>query len=368
MRNSLIQNINTSKGFITFLKQSQLVWLAVLLWVLASCESSGSTSKYLPTSGGKPDEILWVMNDSFWEDTIGATINHRFQKSYEVLPQAEPSYFVRKKTFQEFNNDIIKKYRTIVICTSKEADIEYGTVREIIQSTGVEYQKTLILNNVWAKPQLVVIITADSNEDLLNILTEQGDSIENAIRESENKSIDKYLYNNDPNLEAMNTVDSVFGFKPKIPLGYFVGINENNFIWVRKETVTLSSNILFYKRTLQPEEIANGVDWNQYAKNIRGYLGKTYISSRVEGSYMTIEDRFAPVYQDTVEVLGHQAIRTRGLWRIEKDFMGGPFENYAWFDESDNTYYMIDTYVHAPKEGKKKYMRHLARIIETMED
>ena len=99
---------------------------------------------------------------------------------------------------------------------------------------------------------------------------------------------------------------------------------------------------------------------------MREYITKLYISSSVEGSYMTIENRFAPVLQDSTTVLGHQAIRTRGLWRIEKDFMGGPFENYAWFDETTNTYYMIDTYVHAPKEGKKKYMRHLNYIVSTI--
>jgi hypothetical protein len=339
-----------------------------LFFVLVSCGGSTDKSKYLASSGGKPDEILWVMNEKLWEDTIGITINNRFQRSYEVLPQAEPAYFIRKKTFQEFNNDIIKKYRVIVICTSKEADIEYGSVREIIESNGIEFQKTLILNDVWAKPQLVVIVSADSNEELLQLMQKEGSKIEAAIREEENKAIDKYLYGNSPNQEAIDLIKNKFNYKFNIPLDYFVGINQEDFMWLRKETVPLSSNILLYKKVLTPEEIAGGVDWPLYARNIRDYLGKTYIASRVEGSYMTVEERFAPIVQDTIEVLGHPAIRTRGLWRIENDFMGGPYENIAWFNPKTSTYYMVDLYVHAPKEGKKKYMRHLVRMLETIEE
>jgi hypothetical protein len=343
------------------------VLLLCSVWWMVSCGSPEDRSKYLASSGGKPDEILWVMNESLWDDTIGSVINHRFQRSYEVLPQAEPEYFIRKKTFQEFNNDIIKKYRVIVICTSKEVDIEYGSVREIIQSTGIEYQKTLILNNVWAKPQLVVIVSADSNQDLLEIIQKEGKRIEAAIRAEENKAIDKYLYGTSPNQEAIDIIHEKFGYKFNIPLDYFVGINKEDFVWLRKETVPLSSNILLYQKKMTPQEMVNGVDWPLYAMNMRDYLGKMYISSRVEGSYMTIEDRFAPTIQDTIQILGNTAIRTRGLWRIEKDFMGGPYENIAWFDSSTSTYNMVDLYVHAPKEGKKKYMRHLVRMFESIE-
>jgi len=175
---------------IKWMKVMHRVLLLCSLCFVVSCGSLEDKDKYLATSGGKPDEILWVMNESLWDDTIGSVINKRFQSSYEVLPQAEPQYFIRKKTFQEFNNDIVKKYRVIVICTSKEIDIEYGSVREIIQSTGVEYKKTLILNNVWAKPQLVVIVTADSNTELLEIMQKEGEQIEAAIRTEENKAID----------------------------------------------------------------------------------------------------------------------------------------------------------------------------------
>jgi hypothetical protein len=113
-------------------------------------------------------------------------------------------------------------------------------------------------------------------------------------------------------------------------------------------------------------EIERGIDWPKYAREMHNYLGKSYISTSVEGSYMEIERR-APVSQTSLEILGHEGVRTRGLWRIEGDFMGGPFDNYSWYSNIDSTYYMIDFYVHAPKEGKKTFMRHLEYVFGTIE-
>lgn len=333
-----------------------------------SCESSSENNdRFLPSSAGQPDEILWVMNEKFLDDTIGSTIYHRFAKSYDVLPQAEPNYALRQKSFQQFNNDIIKKYRTIVICASEEEDADkIELIKSIAQKKGIEFKDKLILKNVWANPQLVVLITAKNNEKLLQNLIANGDEIETAIRKSEDISIDKLIFRDERNHDAKKVVKDNFGFNIEIPIDYYIAKNESDFVWLRKETYVLSSNLLFYKKKLSAEELNSGIDWNQYAIQTREEVTKTYISSQVEGSYMEIEDRFAPVFQDSTEILGHTAIETKGLWRIEGDFMGGPFRTITWLDQTTATYYMLDVFVHAPKEGKKKYMRHLESIIATV--
>ena len=73
-----------------------------------------------------------------------------------------------------------------------------------------------------------------------------------------------------------------------------------------------------------------------------------------------------PPYQGPIDIMGQPGRETQGLWRIVNDFMGGPFRNYAWYDEATSTYYMIDVFVHAPKEGKKKFMRHLDYVLSTL--
>ena len=123
---------------------------------------------------------------------------------------------------------------------------------------------------------------------------------------------------------------------------------------------------MVYKKVLKQEDIENGVDWNQYSLVMRNYLGALYIASRTEGSYMMIDEKNAPIYHSSAKILNENAVRSIGLWKLEKDFMGGPFVNYSWFDEKTMTFYMVDGFAHAPGETKKKFMRHLEMIFTTI--
>lgn len=343
---------------------ARLALSAVIALLVQSCGGAGQL-EYKPTSAGKADEVLWVMNDGFWADTVGAAVGHYFMKSYRVLPQAEPDYFIRKKNFNQFNNDIIKKYRTIVVLATRDKDVQYPFARSLVEEAGAEYDNIVFLKNVWAEPQSVIVITADSEADLLELLADRSKEVIDHIRKSEDNRIRILLYENGTNDKADEIVREKYGFEMDIPAEYYVAVDNRDFTWLRRENVYLSSNILIYKRGLESEEMADGVDWPLFASNVREYLGKSYIHSAMEDSYMEIEDRYAPVHQEEIEFLGQRAVETEGLWRMENDFMGGPFINIAWFDESTSTYYMIDTYVHAPKEGKKKFMRQLEYVLST---
>ncbi len=348
----------------TILQFKSLIGLCLIVGLLSGCASGGQIS-YKPTSAGKTDEILWVMNDALWADTVGITINHKFLASYDVLPQAEPKYFLRKKNFQQFNNDIIKKYRTIVICVSAKDDPQYDDVAASIELKDTTKSGPLIFKNVWAAPQVVIVLAANDKDQLFKKVNQYKDEVEAVIREAEDERIDILLYENGLNYDAINLVSKKFNYDLDIPSAYFVGTKNKDFVWLRKETFTLSSNFLLYKRELKPEEIKDGVDWKMFALQVRGYLGKSYISTRTENSYMIMEEKYAPILQEQIQFLGHNAIKSKGLWKMENDFMGGSFVNIAWFDETNSTYYMIDGYVHAPKESKKKYMRHINSILQT---
>ena len=339
-----------------------------LLAFIESCSNS-STANYKPTSAGKSDEILWVLNDLFWEDTVGSIIHHKFMKAYDVLPQAEPEYFLRKKNFQQFNNDIIKKYRTIVLCISREDDPQYSDIVKLfdLAESKDSSKNPIVFKNLWAEPQTVILVVANNKEQLVTELNRSVDEIESIIRTEEDKRTEIMVYENGVNNDAIDEIKKRFDYQIDIPSDYFVGVNNDDFMWIRKETYTLSSNFLLYKRVLTPDEIKNGVDWNKFALQSRALLGRTYISTRAENSYMTIEEKYAPILQYSTEVLGNEAVLTKGLWKMENDFMGGPFVNLAWFDQSTSTYYMIDAYVHAPKESKKKYMRHITKILGTIQ-
>ena len=80
---------------------------------------------------------------------------------------------------------------------------------------------------------------------------------------------------------------------------------------------------------------------------------------------MTTEKLDIPL-QDTVELNGHFGIRTQSLWRLEHDFMGGPFINYLIYDKTNNRIIHLDAYVYAPDiTSKRRLMREMEAMLTT---
>lgn len=98
--------------------------------------------------------------------------------------------------------------------------------------------------------------------------------------------------------------------------------------------------------------------------NRRDSLFKARISSGVEGSYMTTEYRLPPVL-DEFALRGGFAAAMRGVWRMEGDFMGGPWTSIAWVDEAKGQLVTVDGYVYAPYFKKREYLRELEAIVRS---
>ena len=78
---------------------------------------------------------------------------------------------------------------------------------------------------------------------------------------------------------------------------------------------------------------------------------------------MTIYDGFVP-QMDTLMLNGMYAVAYRGLWKMENDFMGGPFVHYTLLDKDQMRIINLDAFVYAPKFNKREYLRELDAIIK----
>ena len=92
---------------------------------------------------------------------------------------------------------------------------------------------------------------------------------------------------------------------------------------------------------------------------------KKHIPGPTKGSYMST-DMIAPVVAKQYEVDGCYAIELRGLWKLENDFMGGPFVNLSVLDQKNNRIVCVDGYVYAPGEDKRNLIRQVEAIMHTL--
>lgn len=85
-----------------------------------------------------------------------------------------------------------------------------------------------------------------------------------------------------------------------------------------------------------------------------------------KNSYMVAEDEMI-AYRREIKVNGLKIIEIRNLWKIENDYMGGPFINYTIINESTNKVIGIDGFVYAPQFDKRDYLRQLEAILTSVE-
>ena len=80
---------------------------------------------------------------------------------------------------------------------------------------------------------------------------------------------------------------------------------------------------------------------------------------------MQIERRMIPTYHE-ISFHGGFAAEVRGLWRMENDFMGGPYYSLTFYDEPNARLITVEGYAYAPYFDKRPYMREIEGIVKSV--
>ena len=83
-----------------------------------------------------------------------------------------------------------------------------------------------------------------------------------------------------------------------------------------------------------------------------------------ENMYMTTDWDFTEVKD--INLQGTYALEARGLWKIENDFMGGPFVSHMRLDEVNNRLIFSEVFVYAPSKLKRNLMRSIEASLYTV--
>ena len=102
----------------------------------------------------------------------------------------------------------------------------------------------------------------------------------------------------------------------------------------------------------------------EWINTTRDDLMKRYIKGRREGSYIQTEYRRV-VNTTRIEHESLLAFETLGTWRMENDFMGGPFVNFVYYDADASRLYMIEYGQFAPNVGKRRFVRQFRTMGRT---
>lgn len=299
----------------------------------------------IPHSVGKSSEILVVTdNTGQWNSMIGDSIINFFSREVPGLPQPEPMFTLVNIPVDAFNN-VYKKNRNIFI-----ADIDASFEKPVVETK----------KDLWAKPQRVIKITAATEEGFISEFENNKDVFMELYLRNERERVINAFKSTEKIIIA-NDLKEQFGIYLTIPSGFNIATKAKDFLWIRKETVEYSQGIIIYTYNyddtlvFKHENIVSKMD----------QITKEFIPGSVENSFMQVAHDYNEPVMKRVNFNDNFAVEARGLWKVENDFMGGPFVSYSLVDQRDQKVLTLDAYVYAPGEEKRDLLRQLEAILHT---
>ena len=324
------------------MKTRNIAMVAIILSVMMmACEQPTASRK--DRSTGNIAEILVVtQNDEQWNGIIGDSIRHFFLDYQYGLPQPEAQnnlIHIKSSAF----SDLFHKNKCIL-----EAVID-PTIEKAVAETAVD---------LWAAPQRYVKITAPNAYAWVDLFETQKEIYHKWFNQVERDRILNVLRPTNDN-QISEAIAKRFGFTLIVPQGFFIAKNESDFMWIRKETDKASSCLVIYQIPYQDTAQFN----NESLIAMRNMMVGKYIPGPSEGSYMATETEFVPPLVTYVgDYPAGYTMEMRGMWRVENDFMGGPFVSYTFADSRTGNLVTVEGYYYEPNQKKRNQLLQLEAI------
>ena len=311
--------------------------------LLSSC-SQEQGNKGKPTSYGNTSEILVVLqNDQQWEGPVGQTIRKYLAADMYGMPQKEQLFKLLHIKASNFS-DLFKKQRDILMVQ--------------IDPKAKKPQIT-VMHDKWAAPQLIYTITAPSADEFVKVFQAKKDFFINKYLDFERQRIQN-VFNTSLSDKVMKAIYKNFSFTLNVPAGFYVAKTTPNFMWIRHEANRYSQGILIisvpYKDTTQfsRDKILSTIQDFQLHE----------VPGPTNGSFMSIDRKYLlPKAKRITDFPTGFAVEIRGLWRVEHDFMGGPFVSYTFVNKKTDKLVTLFGYVYYPNHKKRDLLLQVESIL-----
>lgn len=299
-----------------------------------SCKNDEEKTKKTPrknliSSTGSINSLSIIIDDSLWKGEIGESLRKEFTKPVTGLPQDEPLFslsHIPPKAFSGFTT----------------------SSRIFIKIEGSETPDFIVSRDSLASPQLGYIISGKDTKTIVDLIEENAHEMISGFKKIE---VQANLTRISKSLKSSEILKEKFGLEMKFPSVYRYAVEEEDFVWLRKDISHGSMEILVYQVPLETIDKDTNIVGNII--KMRDSIGEKYIPGPNENSFMITEKAFSPFLYD-VQIDGKPTYLTKGIWEVEDAWMAGPFVNYAIRDEENKRYVVLEGFVFKPKAPTKR--------------
>jgi hypothetical protein len=307
-----------------------------------SCSNSGTNLHN--NISGKAGEMVVVMSKESWNNSPGKLIRETLAQPQLALPQDEPIFDLINVPHEAFTNI-------------------FQSARNILQtsiSSNVDKEGVTFKDDIWAYPQATVQIKAKNQEQFMKLFEENKNKIVSYFLQAERERLtmnyEKYYEKT-----VYNVLDKDFDLTMNVPPGFVIADQKKDYIWFKYETPEISQGIILYDFPY----VSDSAFQVGYQLKVRDSVLKANVPGPTDGSYMTTERRINQV-NNFFEHNRNYASLMRGLWKVQNDFMGGPYVSLAELDASEQRVVVAFGYVYAPSKKKRNLLNQVQAMLYTM--
>ena len=325
--------------------------LTIFSFIFYGCTSK-SNEAYLPGYSGQVGELIVVCPKSLYESSLQKPIANTLEAPQYGLPQDEPLYKVIQVNPNSFNQ-VLNTHRNIFKVT----------VDDTVSKAGLIFKK-----NHYARGQMMVEVKALNSLEAIEIIEKNASGIVSLFDRAELNRLIARNKKQGQKEEEKKLLDR-FGYSPVLQKDCEVRVNEQDFAWVRlmRERPVggyqhqIDQNLIicettYTNRTQFLDSILNALRDSIFSK----------IPGPSEGSYMTSDYEFVPPVFKEIELAGVFCKEARGLWKMENNFMGGPYTCYTLAHPKRDKLVHLIGFVYAPQFDKREYLRELEAVLKSI--
>ncbi len=322
-------------------------------------------SKTEKTAKGSEDEVF-VVADSIEYEQLVQSLRSVFEKEI-TTPQPEKLFTLKRMSVAQLENN--QRSKNIIIAAPLNSVSQTSKYIKTIVDSSVEEKLASdnsfidYKNDLWAKNQLVAVISAPTIEELNTKILNNSDNLLYIFQKKSDERLFSNLYN--PTYEKKNIEGKFlrdYGWVIYVQADYVVALDkpEQKFVWLKKSSASDMDLSIFvhWIDNANPDYLVH-----DSIKAIRNRLTKQFYQTFNDTSYIVLVEDYFVVKE--VNFNGRYALFTQGLWELNIKGTGGPFVNYFFYDETTQRIYMIDGSVYAPKYYKRNLIQQMDVTLQS---
>ena len=325
---------------------------------------NGCNSSQKPATGFE-DEI-YVVADSLEFEELKVSLKAAFEVEINT-PMPEKLFIIKRVSSDQIEK--VKNKKNVVIVaplksTSGTAELLNSIINDDIKRR-VSSDKDYIhySYDIWAKNQLVAIITGNKIDDIDFKIEKNKDSLRTTFQKESDFRLKESLYNpkyEQKKVESKLLVDYGWIIYAHQDFKLKLSDKKEKFVWFSSSLDNENERSIFI----------SWIDSTSYlfltpdsVKTIRDRITKKFFENKKDSSYIVLIDSLVTTTE--INFNGKFALYTQGLWKNTKNNSVGPFVNYLLYDDYKKRIYMLDGSVDAPKYYKRNLIQQVDIILQS---